>query len=263
MNIGPGLEAFLHFAGLTERRCTACRAPFEPLPADGADESPLDVLAASCCDACRVRLPRRENGFCPYCGEPSPIEDAPCMPCASCLAKLPPWSDFLFFGIHEGLLRELLLRAKFSGSLAVLAMLGRLLAARCAEHYASALLPDAIVPVPLHASRLRERGFDQCAELAKAVGRRLGVPVEFALVKDAAGPAQSRLTREERRKMGQPFRCTGDVQGRRILLLDDICTTGTTLDRAAACLLAAGASHVDVAVLARTSAHAGPRPALP
>ena len=259
MNAGQVWQSFLRLAGFRERRCVACREPFEaPAPAEAEPSLPA-LLELSCCSDCRPRLRRRENGYCPYCGEPSVIEDAPCMPCASCIAKLPPWQDFLFYGIHEGLLRELILRAKFSGSLSVLDMLGRLLAALCAEHYASAPLPDIIVPMPLHVSRLRERGFDQCAEMAKFVGRRLGVPVGHALVRVEASSPQSSRTREERRKMGQPFRCAGDVQSLHVLLLDDVCTTGTTLERAATCLLAAGASRVDVAVLSRASAHGGPR----
>ena len=177
------------------------------------------------------------------------------MPCGECIAKLPPWQDFLFFGIHEDLLRELILRVKFGGSLAVLDALGHLLAELCAEHYAAAPLPDIIVPLPLHASRLRQRGFDQCSEMAKLVSRRLGKPVCHALTKVVASPAQSTLTREERRNLRQPFRCAKDVGGLHILLLDDVCTTGATLDRAARCLLAAGAARVDVVVLARTSAH--------
>lgn len=247
------LRRLLRIAGMDERRCAACREPFEP--SLSPSRSPQEVLAASFCSACRSRLHRRESGFCPYCGEPSAIEDAPCMPCGECVAKLPPWQDFLFFGIHEDLLRELILRAKFSGSLAVLDSLGQLLAELCVEHYAAAPLPDIIVPLPLHASRLRERGFDQCSEMAKLASRRLGRPVCQALTKVAATPAQSTLTREERRNIRQPFRCTKDVSGLHILLLDDVCTTGATLDRATRCLLAAGAARVDAAVLARTSAH--------
>lgn len=248
-------EAWL---GLKERRCTACREPFVPvLTETGSGPSFVeDVLNSEFCPACRKRLKRRESGFCPYCGAPSALEDAPCMPCARCLEKLPPWHDFLFFGVYGGLLREMLLRAKFSGSLADLRVLGRLLAAVCAEHYAAAPLPDVVVPVPLDSVRLRRRGFNQCRELSRSLSASLKLPVcTDILVKTGQVLPQEALNREQRLQMKQPFAVARSVEGEHVLLVDDVCTTGTTLRRAAECLLKAGASGVDVVVLARASLH--------
>lgn len=245
--------------GLTERRCLLCREPFEPeIPGEGGLSSVTDVTARFFCPTCRRTLKRRESGYCPCCGEPSAFEEAPCMPCASCLKKLPPWRDFLFFGIYAGPLRELILRAKFHGSLASLDGLGRLLAAVCAGHYAVTALPDVIIPMPLHERRLRSRGFNQCLELARPVAKALGVPVRTdILVKKLALNPQSSLTREERMALEQPFAVKRSVEGLRVLVIDDVCTTGATLTRAAQCLLKAGAASVDAAVLARSSRHEG------
>ena len=255
----PGrLRGTLAFLGLAERRCVFCREPFEPDLAgeDAAFFSVEAVKAGFLCPSCRKTFRRREAGYCPCCGEPSALEDAPCMPCASCLQKLPPWRDFLFFGIYAGPFRELVLRAKFHGGLAALDVLGRLLAGICAEHYAVTARPDVIVPMPLHAARLRERGFNQCRELARHVADVLDVPVRTdILVKKLALRPQSSLTREERTALGQPFAAAESVEGLHVLLIDDVCTTGSTLKRAAECLLKAGAARVDAAVLARASRH--------
>lgn len=243
--------------GFRERRCVACREPFEPdaLPRH-AVPSPEETAAFFLCPGCRTQIRRREAGFCPYCGEPSALEDAPCTSCSDCMMHLPPWNDFLFFGVYEGLLRDLVLRAKFGGSLAALDMLGLLLAGVCAGHYEAAPAPSVVIPMPLHNARLRERGFNQCLELARPVVKALGVPLcTDVLVKRVSRTPQAMLGREERRKLAQPFEAVRRVDGLHILLIDDVCTTRATMQRAVECLLAAGAFRVDAAVVARSSRH--------
>lgn len=248
-NLRYGAEMLARICGLTECRCALCREPFFP-------EKGKDVRTSLFCPSCRPLMAHREAGFCPYCGEPSAVPDAPLVPCSECLRKLPPWNDFLFYGIYEGALRELILKAKFGGSISALDVLGQMLAERCAEHYASAMLPQVVVPVPLHMSRLRERGLDQCLELARPVAKALDIPLySNVLRKVLATRPQEGLSRERRCELHQPFAASPEVNGLRILLLDDVCTTGSTLMRAAECLLEAGAFSVDVAVLARASRH--------
>lgn len=239
---------------LEERRCTSCREPF--LPRESGTASSLF------CSACLPSFLRRESGYCPHCGEPSAVADAPVVPCGECLRKLPPWEEFLFYGIYEGPLRDLVLRAKFGGGLDALHALGCLLAERCASHYSAAPLPQCIVPLPLHPSRLRERGLDQCLEMARPVAKRLGIPVLPDLLRRVtASIPQASLDREQRRQLHQPFEASSEVKGLRILLIDDVCTTGATLTRASECLLSAGAFSVDVAVVARASRHSVQPPA--
>ncbi len=238
----PGLK------WLAERRCAACREPF--LPRGPAASSRL------LCERCAGMLKTREAGYCPYCGELFAFEDAPCVPCGTCMLKLPPWSEFIFYGAHEGLLREMIVQAKFGGSLPLLHLLGRLLAEKCSAHYAVTVRPDAIVPLPLFPARLRGRGYSQCREICRPVEKALGVPVRQELLeKIVQTPEQARLSREERKKLGRVFRASPQAEGMRLLLVDDVCTTGTTLRRATEALLAAGADRVDAAVIARTPAH--------
>lgn len=237
------------FCALQERRCVVCHEPFLP-PEDGT------ALSALFCPSCRSSFHRREAGYCPHCGEPSALADAPIVPCGECLQKLPPWNEFLFHGIYEGALRELILRGKFNGALDALEASGRMLAALCAEHYSAALPPQVLIPLPLHPARLRARGLDQCLEMARPVAKALGIPLRVDMLRRvSAAVPQASLDREARKKLRQPFEASPEVAGLRILLLDDICTTGATLSRATEALLTAGALAVDVVVVARTSLH--------
>ena len=237
------------FCALQERRCVVCHEPF--LPEDGGTS--LQVLF---CPSCRPSLGRREAGYCPHCGEPAALADAPIVPCGDCLQKLPLWNDFLFHGIYEGALRELILRGKFNGGLDALDALGSMLASLCVEHYSVVLPPQVLIPLPLHPSRLRERGLDQCLEIARPLAKALDIPLRLDLLRRVSvAVPQASLDREARKKLCQPFEASPEVTGMRVLLLDDICTTGATLSRATEALLEAGALSVDVVVVARTSLH--------
>ena len=239
------------FCALGERRCVSCHEPFLP--------EKSDALSALFCPHCRPAFRRREAGYCPHCGEPSALADAPIAPCGECLRKLPPWNDFLFHGVYEGALRELILRGKFSGGLDALEALGRMLAVLCHEHYAATLPPHVLIPLPLHPSRLKERGLDQCVEMARPVAQALSIPMRSDMLwRTAASVPQATLDRAERKRLRQLFGASAEVRGLRVLLLDDVCTTGATLSRAAECLLEAGALSVDVVVAARTSLHSPP-----
>jgi ComF family protein len=115
--------------------------------------------------------------------------------------------------------------------------------------------PDLILPVPLHSRRQRERGYNQSALLAEVVGKDLSLPVHAGLLR------RSRATRPQvgldavarRANVAGAFTCRGNVVGRRIVLVDDVCTTGATLEACAEALRAAGAAEVWGYTLARAS----------
>jgi ComF family protein len=114
--------------------------------------------------------------------------------------------------------------------------------------------PALVVPVPLHPLRLRERGYNQAALLATEVGKRTGLPVREPLRRLRATQSQTGFDRKERmRNLRGAFalRKNADVSGIRILLVDDVLTTGSTLDACARVLLAAGAGPVYALVAAR------------
>ncbi len=113
---------------------------------------------------------------------------------------------------------------------------------------------DILMPVPLHGSRLRERGFNQAALLARELGKQSGIPiVEGILVRVRETAPQVGLTASQRREnVKDAFRCAdGGVRGKRVLLIDDVCTTGATLEACSLTLREGGAASVWALVLAR------------
>jgi ComF family protein len=131
------------------------------------------------------------------------------------------------------------------------------LAAYMAQRWARAGIGgDVLVPVPVHAARKRQRGFDQAELLARAVGQRLGLPVVSAVRRASRTTAQHQLGRRDRAmNVGHAFardsRLDAQIRGRWVVLIDDLSTTGATLSGCAAVLYDAGASAVSALALAR------------
>ncbi|MEN3111416.1 ComF family protein [Uliginosibacterium paludis] len=119
---------------------------------------------------------------------------------------------------------------------------------------------DCILPVPLHALRIRERGFNPACELSRPLARILGLEhLPQALVRERHTPRLAGLRGRERlQTVRGAFRCEADFQGRSVMLVDDVMTSGATLDEVARCLRQRGASRVSNLVLARTLKHSGP-----
>jgi len=119
----------------------------------------------------------------------------------------------------------------------------------------SAAVCDVVVPVPLHRRRLWWRGFNQAALLAMTIARRLDTPVELrSLTRSRVTMPQTSKDHDERRRnVRRAFAVTSSsrIRGRRVLLVDDVMTTGATVDECARVLIAAGAARVDVLTLAR------------
>jgi len=140
---------------------------------------------------------------------------------------------------------------KFRGELACARVLGTLLARHLVA--ADTRLPLAVVPMPLHAARLRERGFNQAEAIARHVASRTGVPLETSLLHRlrATAPQTTLNTAERRRNCAGAFAVRpGRHCPARVALLDDVMTTGSTAAAAAEALRAAGARHVELWVCA-------------
>jgi len=152
--------------------------------------------------------------------------------------------------LYGGPLAEALRRVKYGARPDLAASLGKLMAS-AAQPYAGRV--DCVVPLPLHPARLRARGFNQAALLARPVARALGVPMrtrELRRVRPTA--TQASLPRGERLgNVRGAFRAKGATQLGRVLLIDDVRTTGATLASAAATLLDAGCPRVFTLALAR------------
>ncbi|WP_300162163.1 ComF family protein [Solidesulfovibrio sp.] len=234
--------------------CGRCQACAGLLPAAAAGELPL-------CPACAARLAPRLGGHCPRCGELAEDPGGAPTTCLECRRQGRSWDGFAFHGPYDDLLRELILGFKFHGRLAQ----GRLLAGLALAAYRraagregeGAMDPDGpgrIVPVPLHPRRLAWRGFNQSLELSRLLAVRLGRPVAMrALCRIRDTTPQSQLPGARRRAniAGAFAADPGQVEGRSVLLVDDVMTTGATIDAAADALRRAGAVRVDVLVVAR------------
>jgi ComF family protein len=132
---------------------------------------------------------------------------------------------------------------------------GRLLAGLMLRQLVERLepLPELLIPVPLHTSRVRERGFNQSKELGQLLGRKLGMPMDYSIVRRCrATQAQTGLSAKERQhNIKGAFEVIGQVSARRVALVDDVMTTGSTVNELARCLKRSGVHEVEVWVVAR------------
>ena len=219
--------------------------------------SALDLLFPIYCAGCG-----REGGIiCRYCADDLKQLSPPyCRVCAApgvdgvcrwCLEYPRGFESLRSPYRFEGPVREAIHALKYRGVRAASETLGELMTQHLKRN---AVRNDTLVPVPLHPSRLRNRGYNQSALLARHVGRNLDLPVrEDVLVRVRNAPPQVETrTRDERRtNVGGNFACDVDLSGLTVLLLDDIATTGSTLSECASALREAGASRVYALTLAR------------
>ena len=150
----------------------------------------------------------------------------------------------------EGALRKAIHQFKYGYTRDMVVPLGEMLVDFCAK---MSLPGDLILPVPLHPRRLRERGYNQAGLLAERVGQALGKPVAHdVLYRTRHTMSQTRLDADERRRNVEgAFACRGSgLRGQRVLLIDDVCTTGATLEACSVALYAGGAQSVWALTLA-------------
>jgi ComF family protein len=198
------------------------------------------------CEGCAADLPRNRV-CCARCA--LPLKTAAAL-CGECIKREPPFAATFAPFEYAHPLDLLLVRLKFARNLAA----GRVLAQLALDAFVESGIstPQAIVPVPLHRDRLRERGYNQALELARPFSDALGVPLSEILVRHRATAAQSDLDAAARRRnVRGAFDVVGDDLPMHVALIDDVMTTGTTIRECARVLRGAGVERVDVWVLAR------------
>lgn len=201
------------------------------------------------CPACERALPRLAAG-CPVCAAPADpaLAGAP-LPCGRCQRRPPPYRAVRAPFRYASPVDRLVQGGKYSGRLDWLALLAQHLVRHLGDAGACV---DLVVPVPLHRTRLRSRGYNQSLELARPVARALGLPLRHALGRVRATRPQAGLPAAERRaNLRRAFAPRAPVANARIALVDDVMTSGATVAAAAASLRAAGAASVEVWVVAR------------
>jgi ComF family protein len=213
----------------------------------GACEALCDGPLCATCAETLLPVP----AGCPVCGEPGDEALLPLLRprrCAHCRADPPPFAHAQAPYLHGGALGDAIHRFKYEGREELARPLGTLFAA-CDPPRAS-----VVAAIPLHRSRLRQRGFDQAALLAAEAARRFGLPRRTLLVRTRHTPQQVGLDRRRRMEnVRGAFRALPAAAGQRVCLIDDVLTTGATAAAAARALLSAGAIRVEVRTLARAA----------
>lgn len=173
--------------------------------------------------------------------------------CGACLQHPPAFDHARAALVYTFPTDKLIQALKYGGQLALAKLLGELLAAAVAD----LPRPHQIVPMPLHHARLKSRGFNQALEIAKIVSKRLAIPLAPDLIQRIVDtPLQAMLALDARHKnIKGAFACKHDLHGQHITIVDDVMTSGATLNELAKQLKRAGAAEVDAWIVARAVTH--------
>ena len=225
------------------------------------------------CAQCEQEIEIIRPPFCHRCG--LPLDDTPARPsaqtehatsfksplstqnihlCRQCRTNPPQLDGLRAYAFHSGPLREAIHQFKYQDLRSLATPLGRMMGEGWSDQFPMGQDVDVIVPIPLHSTRLRARGYNQAALLAVELGAHLGRPVvENVLVRTRATAPQVDLNPKERKdNVRDAFRTVNErLAGMRVLLVDDVCTTGSTLNAACTALRQGGVSSVWAYALAR------------
>ena len=212
------------------------------------------LTAGIFCETCTGEIQYINPPLCPVCGAPHGAGEGGDRLCRDCLTTPKPFQIARSAAVYAGGLLQVIHRFKYHHHPELGAALGQLL---LDGTYAGLPWEDftVLVPVPLHIRRLRERGFNQALLMARTLSARCGVPVDFlSLERERDTPPQTRMGRRERRENIRGAFVVARremIRGQRVLLIDDVYTTGSTLAECARVLLDSGAARVGVLTLAR------------
>lgn len=200
------------------------------------------------CAGCAAALPYL-GPACPRCAAPHDL-GASTAECGRCQTEAPAYTASSALFRYAFPIDRLIQGLKYHGQLHHARLLGELLAARLAPHPTR---PECILPVPLHAARLRERGYNQSLELARILARRLEVDLDYrSLQRTRATAPQTGLPLDQRaRNVRQAFALAPGFSARHVAIVDDVMTSGHTAEAVAKCLRRAGVEEVEVWVVAR------------
>jgi ComF family protein len=215
-------------------QCPVCEAD-----SDNRDTNPI-------CSSCWPQIKKFNGPRCNICGLPVVSEFATL--CAACIEEKPHFEKIHYYSSYKGVIKQAIHLMKFNDI--------RRLANPLAKLFDDMHLPqcDVVIPVPLHRIKLIAREFNQTAALAKHISKNTGARlVTSALIKTKLTQPQTALSGTDRRKnLKKAFAVCEDIRGLKILLVDDVITTGATVAECARVLKKAGASEVHIAALARS-----------
>jgi competence protein ComFC len=206
------------------------------------------------CDDCKVSSTRIKHPFCSRCSRPFDGQISKEFCCPNCEDQPLAFDCAVSVWRADGVLRDLIHRFKYEGKFYLRRVLAEFLLDAIRDDRITASPVDAIVPVPLHPARRRERGFNQAAALAEILSRRTAIPVFHCLQRRCYTQTQTQFDRAERRRnLRNAFalRKNSDVTGKNLVLLDDVLTTGSTLHECALVLRKAEVASVRAITVAR------------
>ena len=199
------------------------------------------------CKPCYNQLPQLPINHCPICLWPVPTAEV----CGTCLKKPPAFTRTIAALRYTFPVDALIHSLKYQTNLAIAPILADLLIARLET---IEKIPDIILPMPLHPIRLRERGFNQAMEISRTIAKQMGItllPDSCSRIKHT--PPQTGLPWNARQKnIRKAFSCKIDLTGKHVALVDDVMTTGATLNELAKILRKQGAAEISNWVIART-----------
>lgn len=211
-----------------------------------ASDTPHDL-----CGPCTAELPINHTA-CRRCALPLPAEANPLSLCGRCQQHPPRYERLLAPYLYQRPINRLILDLKFNRCLGNARLLGELWLEQLSPLIDQP--PDVLVPVPLHASRLAERGYNQALELARPLSKHYGLPLDYTgLRRSRPTRPQAELdTKARAANVRKAFEATGDWRGKHVAVIDDVVTTGHTVEELTKTLLRAGAAEVEVWAFART-----------
>lgn len=205
------------------------------------------------CHACHIELPILPQS-CPRCAKIFTAPLNPNLVCGACLQHPPAFDATYALFSYQPPITKLIMELKFHQSLINARLLGELMANTIKNQwYPNKSLPDVIMPVPLHHKRLRERGFNQTLEIARPIRDALHIPIDTTSCQRLKyTEPQARLSMEKRQtNIKNSFSVTANLAGQHIAVLDDVITTGQTIQALSNTLKIAGAARIDIWACAR------------
>ncbi len=206
------------------------------------------------CDGCETRMLRIVAPFCERCSEPFEGSVTSAFSCANCAHRTIYFDAAVSAYRGRGVVREIIHEFKYARQMHLRHLLAEWLKAALDDERLRNVSFDLMVPVPLHPARQRERGFNQASLLAESLSAEISLPCRAILERIRYTTTQTALDRSERMEnLHNAFRLRkkADVRGLRVLLIDDVLTTGATLSECARVLKRAGAISVHAATAAR------------